>query len=243
MGRAIALRLAGEGAHVFGCGRNRDELDATATQIADAGGRFTGVRIDLAEPGAARTFVQQAAASGRLDALINNAAIIDVSPIASGDMETWRRMAAINLFAVVEGCQAAIQSMRAGGRPGWLVNISSLASRMEGMGVYGATKAAVNSLGQSLRLELERDPIRITTIIPGAFATNLGRDMDPATRARFMAEIAKKGVAPDADGRAAFMGLPDDIARAVTFVLSQPPGLNIPELIVRPQMDLTIPME
>jgi NADP-dependent 3-hydroxy acid dehydrogenase YdfG len=69
--------------------------------------------------------------------------------------------------------------------------------------------------------------------------------MPPETRDRFIQEIVSKGAAaaPDTAGRSAIMGVPDDIARAVSYVLSQPPSLNIPELVIRPQMDLTIPLE
>jgi NAD(P)-dependent dehydrogenase (short-subunit alcohol dehydrogenase family) len=246
MGRAIALRLAGEGAFVVGCGRNHAALLETERLVREAGGRFRAVQNDLGEAGAGAAFVREAAAAGhRLDAVVCNAAVIDVSPIAKGDPASWRRMMAINLISVAEAFQAGIEAMRAGGRPGWLIAISSLASRMEGMGMYGASKAGVNSLCQSLRLELEKDPIRVTTIIPGAFATNLGRDLPEDTRERFVKEIVGKGpaAAPDESGRSAIMGVPDDIARAVSYVLSQPPSLNIPELVIRPQMDLTIPLE
>lgn len=246
MGRAVARRLAAEGALVVGCGRNLLELKETERLIGLAQGRFLPIQNDLAEPGAGAAFVQEAAAAeGRLDAVICNAAVIDLDPIAKGDPSSWRRMLAVNLISVAEAFQAAITVMRPTGRPGWLVAISSLASRMEGMGLYGASKAGLNSLCQSLRLELEKDPIRVSTLIPGAFATNLGRDMPPETRDRFLREINAKGAyaAPDPAGRSAIMGLPDDIARAVAFVLSQPPSLNIPELVIRPQMDLTIPLE
>lgn len=247
MGRAIACRLAKDGAFIVGCGRNLTELKETERLIRECGGKFRWVQNDLAEPGAGAAFVREAAAAheGRLDAVICNAAVIDTTPIAKGDPALWRRMLAINLISVAEAFQAGIEAMRAGRRPGWLIAISSLASRMEGMGMYGASKAGLNSLCQSLRLELEKDPIRVTTIIPGAFATNLGRDLDPSARERFMAEIRGKGAAakPDEEGRSAIMGVPDDIARAVAFVLTQPPALNVPELVIRPQMDLTIPLE
>ncbi len=247
MGRAIALRLAQDGAFVVGCGRNRLELAETERLVKEAGGRFRAVQNDLAEPGAGAAFVREAAAAGagRLDAVVCNAAVIDVTPIAKGDPASWRRMVAINLISVAEAFQAGIEAMRAGRRPGWLIAISSLASRMEGMAMYGASKAGLNSLCASLRLELERDPIRVTTIIPGAFATNLGRDLPGEARDRFIKEMMSKGeaAAPDESGRSAIMGVPDDIARAVAYVLSQPPALNIPELVIRPQMDLTIPME
>ena len=246
MGRAIARHLAAEGAFVAGCGRNLLELKETERLIREAGGRFRPVQNDLAEPGAGQAFVREAAAAqGRLDAVICNAAVIDVDPIAKGDPASWRRMIAINLISVAETFQAAIEIMRPTGRPGWLVAISSLASRMEGMGMYGASKAGLNSLCQSLRLELEKDQIRVSTVIPGAFATNLGRDMPPEVRDRFLEEMRAKGphAAPDETGRSAIMGLPEDIARAVAFVLAQPPSLNIPELVIRPQMDLTIPLE
>lgn len=93
------------------------------------------------------------------------------------------------------------------------------------MGLYGASKPGLKSLCQSLRLELGKDQIRVTTPIPGAFATHLGRDMQHETRDRFLRDINAKGdyAAQDAAGRSAIMGLPNAIARAVALALANHP--------------------
>ncbi len=70
--------------------------------------------------------------------------------------------------------------MRATGSHGHIVNISSVAARSPASGVYGATKHAVNVISESLRQELFEDPIKITTVMPGLVATNIGRNVDVA---------------------------------------------------------------
>lgn len=244
LGRAIAVRLAGEGARVFVCGRSSAGLEETLKALVGAGGTGEARALDLAEPGALAAFIADAATrTGRLNGLINNAGVMHFGPLASDDPKTWREMIDVNLLALLEGSQAAIRAMRATKSEGHIVNISSLAGRAEALGVYGATKAAVDYIGRHLRKELERDPIRVTTIVPGGFTINLGRSFPPERLMAFAKELAKGGHDLGKPGRSRMMGLPDDIARAVSFVLTQPIDLNISEMVVRPAMDVTIPLD
>lgn len=244
LGRAIAERLGGAGASVFLCGRSNDGLKETASAVAKAGGQARTGALDLARPGALAHFIEDAAReTGRLDILVNNAGVMHFGPIAEDDPATWREMIDVNLLALLEGAQAAIRAMRKTKSAGHIVNISSLAGRTEALGVYGATKAAVDYVGRHLRRELEREPIRVTTIVPGAFATNLGRSIPPERLASFAKELAKGGHDLGKPGRSAIMGLPDDIARAVLFAVTQPIDLNIQEMVVRPGRDVTIPLD
>jgi len=105
--------------------------------------------------------------TGRLDVMVNNAAVSFRGPLADGDPEAWREMLEVNVLALAVGSRAAVRAMRACGAEGHIVNISSSASRLPAPGFYGATKTAVNAITASLRQELENDTIRVVTVIPG----------------------------------------------------------------------------
>ena len=89
-------------------------------------------------------------------------------------------------------------------------------------------------------METERDAIRVTTIVPGGFTTNLGRELTPEQQMTFAKSIEQMGIdmTPDADGRTPLFGIPDDIARAVVFAVAQPIHLNISEMVVRPAVNI-----
>jgi NADP-dependent 3-hydroxy acid dehydrogenase YdfG len=247
IGRAIALRLAEAGAHVFAAGRREEALAGTVQAIAEAGGTATAVAADLRDPGAVEGLVARAmTGTGRLDVMVNNAAVSFRGPLADGDPEAWREMLDVNVLALAVGSQAAVRAMRACGAEGHIVNVSSSASRLPAPGFYGATKTAVNAITASLRQELENDTIRVVTVIPGPTATNLGRHNQP-DRLRRLAAAGGAEVGPPSGGLfppeeldrvAAAAGQvlahPDDVARAVMFAITQPIELSIAEITVQP---------
>jgi len=241
LGAAIASRLAAAGARVYLLGGNEDGLAASANAIRAAGAAAEILVSDLNRPGAARVAVDQVVQdAGQIDILVNNAAIFHTGPIANQTPEMWRDMFQINVLALIEASQAAVHAMRKQGTPGHIVNISSLSSRLDPGGVYGATKAAVDKVSEQLRDELEGDDIRVVNILPGAFATNLGRNMTEAQRQGLVELLSRVPTEPDAEGRTPLVGLPDDIARAVEFAVSQPININIGEMVVRPAMNTNV---
>jgi NADP-dependent 3-hydroxy acid dehydrogenase YdfG len=156
------------------------------------------------------------------------------------------------VLALMEGCKAAVTSMRATGTRGHIVNISSLAVKSNESGIYGASKHAVNVITNTLRLELIDDPIQLTTVMPGVVATNFARYLD-ATVLAGMAAMVGDGESirpgerlPDAvleRAQAAlgdFMIRPEDIAAAVLFAVTQPSGVDVSEIVVRPNKDLAL---
>ena len=160
-------------------------------------------------------------------------------------------MLEINVLALAVGCQAAIRAMRATGSDGNIVNISSMAAIRRDSGVYGATKHAVNCINSTLRKELEDDPIRVTSIMPGVFATNFSRHMDPARSKALPRWLGINDVRFDDEGRlppdqiAQFQprcrppyGDVDHIAEPSNTSSTQPIEINIEELMVRPQKSL-----
>ena len=241
LGQATALRLAEAGAHVVVLGRNQEGLDETVAAITAQGGTAKSVRGDLAERGTLEGAIGQTVAeAGHLNILVNNAAVMYMENATEAPRARWEQMFQINVFAAIEGTQAAIRHMREKDVDGHIVNISSLASRLAGGGLYGATKSALERFADQLRLELEGDKIRITTIVPGGFSTNLGRDLNEDQQAAFEQAIGAQmaTLVPDADGRTPLFGIPDDIARAVVFAVSQPIYLNIFEMVVRPSKNI-----
>jgi hypothetical protein len=151
----------------------------------------------------------------------------------------------INVLAMLAGSQAAIQAMRATNSAGHIVTISSYAGRGEGFRVYGATKAAVNSICRSLTLELEDDHIRAVNIMPGAVATNFGRTHPPEFVNQLLgafglpAQYESGDILPpstlDVLSASPYFASADDIARAVVYAVSQPQDVSVSEIVVGPR--------
>lgn len=241
LGQATALRLAEAGMEVFVLGRSKEGLEETVKGVKAKGGKAGFIQGDLSETGVAASAVEHVVdKAGKINALVNNAAVMFMEPGATAERARWEKMFNINILSLIEGSQAAVAAMRNSGEHGHIVSISSLASRLTGGGLYGATKAALEKYMEQLRLELEHDKIRVTTIIPGGFSTNLGRDISPDQQAAFQNALAPRmaDLVPDADGRTPLFGIPDDIARAVVFAIAQPIYLNIYEMIVRPAQNI-----
>lgn len=253
MGRAIAEHVGSLGAHVFLMGRTNEPMQESATRIVDAGGEADVSAFDITDSDALQGWIERAAdTTGRLDVLVNNAGFGDVgSTIVDGDPAMWKGMLDVNVLALAVGCQAAIKSMRATGSEGNIINISSVATLRRDSGVYGATKYAVNCINSTLRTELEDDSIRVTSIMPGVFATNFSRHADPALIEGLAAMAGVTEVEMDDQGRlpehqieqlrsamASTFGDVAHIARAVEYIVTQPIELNIEELVIRPQKSL-----
>lgn len=253
IGRAIAERLGADGAHVVLGGRTESAMKASAARIEASGGAATVVVGDVREPGVVQGLIDVAVGeTGRLDVLVNNAGIADFGPILGGDVEHWRAMFDTNVVALLAGCQAGVQAMRAKGTAGHIVNISSVAAQDPSSGVYGATKHAVNVISRTLRLELLDDPIKVTTVMPGVVATNMARALDPSVLAAIVAlsgldiDVTPGERVPDEVLERAqvalsdFAAKPEDVADAVAFAISQPPGVHVAEIVVRPNKDLQL---
>ena len=254
IGRAIAIRLGEAGAHVFLAGRTESALAEGVKAVEHAGGRGTAVVFDAREVKQVQGLVDKAVkTTGRLDIMVNNAGLEFPSSIIEGNPEHWREMLQVNVLALLVGSQAAIRAMRACGASGHVVNISSVAGRREGSGVYGSTKWAVNSIATTLREELQNDKIRVVNIMPGAVATNFARNFPPEFVAGIVNSLGIKAdiqpgkpIAPELLDQVAaagklFLASADDIARAVLFAVTQPIELNVFEMVVRPQRQLQLP--
>jgi NADP-dependent 3-hydroxy acid dehydrogenase YdfG len=246
IGRAIAERLGASGAHVVLSGRTELAMKESADKIVAAGGRATIDVGDVRDPDVVRRLVDNVVASdGHLDIFVNNAGYSVLGSVLDGDVDSWRAMLETNVLALLVGCQAAVKAMRATGRPGHIINTSSIAALSPNSGVYGATKHAVNVITNTLRAELDNDPIQISSVMPGLVATNLGRE-NPEIVAGIVAmsgvehEVKKGERLPDEilEGSQALLGdfiiRPDDIADAVLYLLSVPSSVDVTEIVIRP---------
>ncbi len=249
MGRAIAEHLGALGATVYLMGRNAEPMEESKARIEAAGGKADLATFDVADTAALQAWIQRAAdETGRLDVMINNAGFGDFgTSFLGGDPDVWKGMLDVNVLALAVGSQAAVAAMRSAESQGNIINISSVAAIRRDSGMYGATKHAVNCINASLRSELEDDTIRVTSIMPGVFATNFSRNVGDDMMGMIAGMAGVENVERDAEGRvsremlaqlAANMsttfGDVEDIARTVEFVITQPIHLTIEELVIRP---------
>lgn len=253
IGRAIAEKLGGAGAHVYLAGRTLDAMEASKARIEEAGGKATPVVLNVREVSEVKGLVDRAASeTGRLDIMVNNAGVSYPAPITEGEPEQWREMFETNVIALLTGCNAAVKAMRECKAEGHIVNISSVAAQRNDSGVYGSTKHAVNCISNTLRGELEGDTIRVVTIMPGAIATNFARNFDPSVVSGFVrgagldVEVKQGERLPDevfekiAPAMKQMLGSPEDIAGAVLYAVSQPIDVNVAEVVVRPPRQLAL---
>jgi 3-oxoacyl-[acyl-carrier protein] reductase/meso-butanediol dehydrogenase/(S,S)-butanediol dehydrogenase/diacetyl reductase len=187
IGRRIATTLARAGASVVvtGSGRPPDsypddekaagwrDIESVADEIRAMGGKaFTAITDISDEQGVARLIGDTLDAFGQLDILVNNAAMsrgTDRRLVVDLDLETFRKVYAINVDGTFLMSRAAARTMLAQGTGGNIVNISTVASRTAGpkLGAYASSKAAINALGRVMALELAASNIRVNTICPG----------------------------------------------------------------------------
>jgi NADP-dependent 3-hydroxy acid dehydrogenase YdfG len=226
IGEATAVALAGAGAAVAIGARRGDRLDALSARLRDDGGRVLPLDLDVTREDACRAAVDRTRAElGGLDVLVNNAGVMLLGTIVGADTEDWRRMVHTNVLGLMYMTHAVIDGMVAQGS-GDVVNVSSVAGRTarKGAGVYNASKWAVNAFSESLRQEVTARGVRVSLVEPGAVATELDTHItQPAAR-----EAAQRM-------RATMRPLQsEDVARAVLYLVTQPPHVAINEVLVRP---------
>lgn len=226
IGEATALALAAQGAQVALAARRVERLDALTQQITGSGGSALPLTCDVADERQVHQTVQEVLDRwGRLDVLVNNAGIAILGPILNADTEEWRQAVNVNVLGLMYATHAVLPLMKKQGS-GHIVNISSTAARVapSGMGIYSATKWAVNGFSESLRQEALGYKVRVTVIEPGMVSTGLSDNItNEAAREAMAARLASMR-ALDAS----------DIAAAVVYAVTQPPHVNVSELLVRP---------
>jgi NADP-dependent 3-hydroxy acid dehydrogenase YdfG len=222
IGEAVARRFVAEGASVALLARRAERLESLAAEL---GPRALALPTDVTDPGAVRAAAGAVADRlGRADLLVNNAGVMLAAPFDAGRDDEWGRMLDLNLRGLLDVTRAFLPALLEG--PSDIVNVSSIGAHVvfPGYAVYGATKAAVTQLGESLRAELAGRGVRVTTIEPGLTSTELGEHVEhPESRA--VLEDLQRQVPSLSAG---------DVADLVAYVTSRPQHVNISPLVVMP---------
>ena len=221
IGAATARHLAAEGFHVVCAARREDRVSALAEEV---GG--TAVRCDVTD----RDDVAALAGlvGSRLDVLVNNAGgAFDAAPVTEADPADWRAMYEVNVIGLLQVTQALVPALVASGN-GVILNVGSTAGRIayEGGAGYTAAKHGTQVVSETLRLELYDQPVRVCEVAPGMVRT------DEFGLVRFGGDQAKADAVYDGVAEPLTA---DDVADAITWMVTRPAHVSIDELVMRPR--------
>jgi NADP-dependent 3-hydroxy acid dehydrogenase YdfG len=225
IGAATARLLAAEGFHVFCAARRRDRVEALASEL---GGTPVTCDVTDADSVAALAEVVDRATAGRLNVLVNNAGgAFGLGPVAQANAEEWRRMYDVNVIGLMQVTRALLPALVASGN-GVIVNVGSTAGRIayEGGAGYTAAKHGTQVVTETLRLELYDQPVRVCEVAPGM------------VRTEEFALVRFEGDQSRADAIYAGVREPltaEDVADAITWVVTRPAHVNIDELVIKPR--------
>jgi NADP-dependent 3-hydroxy acid dehydrogenase YdfG len=230
IGAAIARRLAADGAAVALVARRRDRLDDLAVTIGRDGGSALVLQADVTDQGQAVDAVERTVSQlGRIDTVVNNAGIMLLGPALGTPTEEWDRMVALNVQGVLYVTHTALPHLvqaaaRGPRRVADLVTISSTAGRVArpGASVYALTKFGITAFAESLRQELLKQRVRVSVVEPGTVDTELVSHLREDIR-----QAARSQVASIEALR------PEDIADAVSYIVTRDRRVAVNELLVR----------
>jgi 3-oxoacyl-[acyl-carrier protein] reductase len=219
IGSAVCRALAAAGAFVaIGWHRREEAANALAAELIAAGGSAAPLALDVCD----RESVARACASvyerrGRLDILVNCAAVNREAPAAGMEEEAWREVMAANLDGAFALCRAAARYMVVG-RYGRIVNVSSIAARMGGRGQinYAASKAGLEAMTRVLALELGRKGVLVNCVAPGIIETHMSERVRREHGDALADAIALRRFGSPAEAAAAIAFLVSDAAGYIT---------------------------
>lgn len=232
IGAATARALAAAGMAVMVGARRAERLAALCEEIRAAGGQADWRPADLRDPSQVEALVAATVERfGRLDALVNNAAVGTLGPVADGDVEAWRAVLETNVLAPMVACRAALRYMLPR-RQGDILNVGSAAAvePWPHLAAYAASKAALMAFSRSLRAEVAAHGVRVMTIeIHNVQGTEFVAGLDPERLPEALARWAAVGALnPSAPPIA-----PGDVARVIVFQLAHPPPASLHHVVVR----------
>jgi NADP-dependent 3-hydroxy acid dehydrogenase YdfG len=225
LGEAAARLLSSRGAIIAMGARRRERIEALAAEFAGLGRGALAMEMDVTSADQVKALVDAAVERfGRIDVMINNAGIMPNSPIDRLLVEEWDRAIDVNIKGVLYGIAAALPHFQRQ-KSGHFVNVASVAGHRvrPGSAVYSATKSAVRMISEGLRQEVKAWNVRTTIISPGAVQSELIEGItDESTRQSTHQMYARNAIGSDS------------FARAVAFALSEPPDVDINEILYRP---------
>ena len=221
IGAATTRQLAAAGFHVFCAARRFERVEALAEEIEG-----TAVRCDVTDLDEVAALASQV--GPRLDVLVNNAGgAFGAAPVAEADSGDWRAMYEVNVIGLMQVTQALLPALVASGA-GVVLNVGSTAGRVayEGGAGYTAAKHGTRVVSETLRLELWDQPVRVCEIAPGMVRT------DEFALVRFDGDQAKADAVYDGVAEPLTA---DDVADAITWMVTRPAHVNVDELVIRPR--------
>jgi NAD(P)-dependent dehydrogenase (short-subunit alcohol dehydrogenase family) len=222
IGHAIAEGFAREGAHVFLSDINDKRGRAFAKALRDAGHAADYVHCDVAEEKDVANLIKTAVKKGgRLDVLVNNAAIaIGGMPVYEMTDEQWHRLIAVNLTSVFRGCKYALPHMITQKR-GSIINMASAQGHvgLDGWTAYAGAKGAVMAMTRQMAVEFGPHNVRVNSISPGTINT----PMNEKVVADLGGQVARAWVKMHPIGR---IGEPAEVAEAAIYLASDAAGFT-----------------
>lgn len=211
IGKAIAERFAGEGAHVVVNDVHPETLEAARRDLVRHAGDVLAVLGNVAdESQAAAVFQAIGRRFGHLDVLVNNAAILIDKPMLEMTLEEWRRILGNNLDSIFLATREAVRLMVPERNP-VIINAGSFGGLIPAVGysAYNASKAAIMNLTRTMAGELNPRGIRVTGYIPGVVKTDIIKEMLATEPERLVAQISLRRLAE-----------PEEIATLALFLAS-----------------------
>lgn len=221
IGAATVAALAREGAGVVIA--DIEQADGVVDGILANGGRAWWYQVDIADHREVEDMVRTAEGiAGPIDILVNNAGIISRGTVLDMSFEEWNRILAVNVTGTFNCCKAVIPSM-VERHNGCIVNITSVAGKIGDITAapaYGTSKGAVNALTKSLARQLADYGIRVNAVAPHAIETDMSAQWSEEKRRAIIAEIPLHR-----------LGLPEDVAQAVVYLVSDAAGFITGEIL------------
>lgn len=223
LGKAVAIALGQNGAHVVCLARNTDKLAETVASISEAGGMATPVACDVTDRAATVDVIESAHKShGRLDILVNNAGVTRDKLLRGMSDEEWDDVIATNLTSCFICCRAVANVMRRA-KYGRIINMASISGLIgnPGQANYSASKAGMIGLTRTLSKELANRNITVNAVAPGFIESEM-----TAKLGEVVLEEVRKRIPANRVGK------PEDVAAAVLFLASPAAGYITGQTIV-----------
>ena len=226
IGEATARLLASHGANLMLAARREDRLKHISAEITDQyRSRVIYQVVDVANFEQVKAAISATLENfGKIDVLINNAGIMLASPLSLCETDDWDKTIDINIKGVLYGVAAVMPGMLAQGS-GHIINIASVAGHrvFEGLAVYCATKHAVRTISESIRIESD-NKIRSTIVSPGKGRTEIIENNRQKPSYDALKKSWKEEGAIDSE----------DVANAILYAISQPDKVDVNEILIRP---------
>ena len=228
IGHSTAIALAGDGAAVVVSARRKDRLKALVEEIVAQGGRALAVAADASVPADIDRLLEQALAwkdgGKKYDIVVANAGRGLAGGLLTSDAQKWQELYDLNVLGAAHLMRRAGQYM-VGRKTGHIVAIGSVVGRyISPFGsVYGATKFAVAALAEGLRREVCSHGVRVSLVMPGIVLSEF-QAVAGYNQENFGKNIAQFGT---------LLG-PEAIAEGIRWLLTQPPHVNVSEIMIRP---------